>query len=113
MRYIAAVVLAITLSASAADVDPDAVIIELSISRGLPVSAAQAAWLIDRYFRRHMGVCGHPLSPEDRGETWSAVALVGYAATPDPNPIVVNKRTGAISWKGGPSYKSPVDLVAQ
>ena len=44
--------------------------------------------------------CGYidPI-PRDAGDHWEFLAYVGKGATkPDPNPIIVDKKTGLPSW---------------
>jgi len=62
------------------------------------VSSGAAYKIADALFNANMGcgfVEGHL---RDEGSRWAFTARIGYAGTVDPNPILVDKQTGAASW---------------
>jgi hypothetical protein len=82
-----------------------------SITLKAPISREEAVAIAEVYFTDHISGCGFARLPEDHGDTWKMTPLIGYAAQPSPNQIEVDKRTGAVSWKGGPSFASPTKLL--
>src|SRR6476620_4623028 len=56
-----------------------------------PIGEFEAYVLAMAYFGVHMGLCGGPELPKDRGDRWVADTAVGYAAAPGPKIIVEKK----------------------
>jgi len=42
---------------------------------------------------------------------WEGVVLTHWGDTPLENKVIINKKTGAVSWKNGPSIKNYKELL--
>jgi hypothetical protein len=102
---------ALLLSAQlAAEPSTESIVRHVNLSKG--ISWAEAAAIAEVYFSRNINGCGAAAEPVDRGDHWAVTPLVGIAAAPDPNPIVIEKRTGRVSWKRGPTFATLQELLA-
>ena len=71
---------------------------EVVVSDG--ISEREAAAIADYFFHIHAGIgCGAPGTVADAGEHWRGATRHGYAGEPGL-PILIDKRSGAVSWRG-------------
>ena len=56
-----------------------------------PIGEFEAYALAMAYFGAHIGLCGGPELPKDRGDRWIADTAEGYAGAPGPR-IIIEKR---------------------
>ena len=112
MRIAAAIAVAVSFVAfaMAGEPTPSETVVR-SIKPNALVSRESAAAIAAVYFERHILECGALQPPEDHGTKWKVRPRCGYAGQPHTNQIEVDKRTGAVSWKGGPSFSSPAELL--
>jgi hypothetical protein len=112
MRITAAIAVAVSFiaSAMAGEPTPSETVVR-SIRLNAPVSHEGAAAIAGVYLERHIPECGGLQPPEDHGTKWKVRPCCGYAGQPHISQIEVDKRTGAVSWKGGPSFSSPEKLL--
>ena len=75
------------------------------------LSKEDAEKVIGFYFQTKISGCGFASSLKDEGEYWSSVPKVGLEGTPQEHPVLLNKRTGRISWAAGPTYDSVPELI--
>ena len=111
MRIIAAVIVTVAFPALAADALSPSEIAVSSITLKAPLSRDEAFAIATLYFERHIPECGALQVPEDHDIKWKVTPRCGYAGQPNTNQIEINKNTGAVSWKNGPSFVSPSKLL--
>lgn len=72
---------------------------DLAADPGAPLTA-DAAYKPAAELLLNVGIgCGGVASPpRDSGDSWAFTAHIGYAGEEDPNPVLVDKRTGKASW---------------
>jgi hypothetical protein len=75
------------------------------------ITQEQAIAMSELYFINHISGCGFADDPVDRGSHWEATPRIGIAGTPSENPIIIEKHTGKIFWKDGPTFRSPSALL--
>jgi hypothetical protein len=68
------------------------------------ITQQQAIAMSELYFINHISGCGFADTPVDRGRRWEVTPRIGYAGAPNENPIIIEKHTGKISWKSGPTF---------
>ncbi|PZQ27131.1 MAG: hypothetical protein DI562_14080 [Stenotrophomonas acidaminiphila] len=76
------------------------------------VTQLQADAIAQVYFQRYISGCGAAAPAVDHGYAWRVTPLMGIAGTPDQNPIVIEKRTGKVSWANGPVFATVTELLA-
>jgi len=80
---------------------------EQELARGLDLKAGitfvQANAIANYYFQHHIAGCGAADPAIDRGSRWEVTPRIGIAGTPSKSPIFIEKHTGQISWKYGPT----------
>jgi len=97
-------------SISAQEPSSETVVRAVDLSKG--VSRAEAVAIAEVYYSRNITSCGSAEVPVDRGTRWEVTPIVGTTAQPSPDPIVIDKRTGRVSWKGGPTFRNLHELLA-
>ncbi len=75
------------------------------------VTQQQAIAMSELYFMKHISGCGFADTPVDRGSQWEVTPRIGFAGAPNENPIIIEKHTGMISWKSGPTFGNPSALL--
>lgn len=75
------------------------------------ITQEQAVAMSELYFINHISGCGFADAPVGRGIRWEVTPRIGIAGAPSENPIMIEKHTGKISWKGGPTFGSPSALL--
>jgi hypothetical protein len=75
------------------------------------ITQEQAIAMSELYFINHISGCGFADDPVDRGSHWEATPRIGIAGTPSENPIIIEKNTGTVFWKGGPTFRNPSALL--
>ncbi len=61
------------------------------------IDQAEAYIIAEAYFIYHISGCGYPAEPESENENWVSKTQIGIVGKPGP-PILINKKTGDISW---------------
>ena len=75
------------------------------------ITFEQANAIAQFYFRHYVSGCGGADPAVDRGSRWEVTPRLGIAGTPSKTPIVIEKYTGTISRKDGPTL-SLVTILA-
>ena len=75
------------------------------------ITQVQASAIAEWYFQHYISGCGAVTEVSDKGDVWELTPLIGYAATPDPNPIIISKHSGEVSWKGGPAFETTGQML--
>jgi hypothetical protein len=86
-----------------------AVITAVDLKAG--ITQKQAIAMSELYFMNHISGCGFADAPVDRGSHWEVTPRIGFAGTASENPIAIEKHTGKVSWKDGPTFGSPSALL--
>lgn len=73
-----------------------------AIPVGQPVTETNADILVSAYWRHYCSRCGMVSPVRDHGRYWAAPVLAGIVGVPKPD-ILVEKATGNVSWKNGPT----------
>jgi len=71
----------------------------------------QANAIAEFYFQHHISGCGSADAALDRGSRWEVTPRIGYAGSPGKDPIIIDKHTGRVSWKGGPAFDTVWELL--
>ena len=72
------------------------------------VDKGEAAILAENYFSMYLGSCGGVELPIEKGDYWESGVVAGIAGE-RLEPIIIEKKTGRISWAGGPTIDDPVE----
>ena len=81
-----------------------------SIRVDQPIGEFEAYVLTMAYFGVHLGLCGGPELPKDRGDRWVSDTAVGYGGIPGPK-IIVEKKTGLTFSPGLPKVRNPKEYL--
>ena len=86
-----------------------AVIAAVNLKAG--ITQEQAIAMSELYFMNHISGCGFADAPVDRDSHWEITPRIGFVGTASENPIAIEKHTGKVSWKEGPTFESPSALL--
>ena len=76
------------------------------------VTQDQARAMAQIYFERYIAGCGGADTPVDRGTSWEVTPKIGVAGAKSGKSIIIEKRSGHVSYPGGPTFRNPADLLA-
>jgi hypothetical protein len=77
-----------------------AIIANVNVGNG--IDATEAAQIARAFYKTVFGgLEGFATEPVEKDGYWTSTVRMGFAGTPDPEPIVINPRTGAVSGPGG------------
>jgi hypothetical protein len=80
-----------------------AIIANVTVDDG--IDAKEAAQIARAFYKAAFGgLEGFATEPVKKDGYWTSTVRTGYAGTPDPEPIVINPRTGAVSGPVGGSF---------
>lgn len=68
------------------------------------ITPHQADAIARFYCRHHIAECGGTDAAVDRGSRWEVTPRLGVAGIPGEPPVVIDKHTGQVSWKHGPTF---------
>lgn len=74
----------------------------VDLKRG--ITFVQANAIARFYFQHHVSGCGGADRAVDRGSRWEVTPRIGVAGTPSKDPIVIDKHTGQIFRRNGPTF---------
>ncbi len=77
------------------------------------VTFEQANAIAQFYFQHHVSGCGGADPAVDRGSRWEVTPRLGIAGIPSKTPIVIDKYTGIISRKDGPTLSLAAILASK
>ena len=77
------------------------------------ITFEQANAIAQFYFQHHVSGCGGADPAVDRGSRWEVTPRLGIAVIPSKTPIVIEKYTGTISRKDGPTLSLATILVSK
>lgn len=77
------------------------------------MTAEEAHVLAQKHFERFTSCGGVRETPVDAGLAWAFTAVAGYRPEVDPNPIVVDKQTGEVTWASEEEYRNPSSPEAE
>ena len=77
------------------------------------ITFEQANAIARFYYQHHISSCGGAAPAVDRGSRWEVTPLIGAAGTPSKIPLVIEKHTGMISRKDGPTLSLAVILASK
>lgn len=75
------------------------------------VTQDQARAMAQIYFEHYIAGCGGADTPVDRGTSWEVTPKIGVAGAKSSKSIVIEKRSGHVSYPGGPTFRTPADLL--
>jgi hypothetical protein len=75
------------------------------------IDEAEAQILVGLYWGLNFSGCGAPGPVQLEGDRWTSTPRFGYAGSPGKNSIVVDARTGAISYEDWPPFENSSDLL--
>lgn len=67
------------------------------------ITLEQANSIARFYFQHYISGCGGAGAAVDRGARWEVTPYMGYAGIPSESPIVIEKYTGTITRRDGPT----------
>jgi hypothetical protein len=82
-----------------------------SITPRPEITRDQAAQIFGLYVNLHIPVKCLPKAFSVVGDCWSMNPSFNDDCESDPEPIRINKKSGQITWRNGPSYESPKALA--
>jgi hypothetical protein len=74
------------------------------------INADEARIIAENYFVRIINVEGAIGPVTLQGQFWDARFATGALGIPNPNPIKIDRRTGMVSWQGGPTIEDPKQI---
>jgi hypothetical protein len=111
---VTAILLSLTLGPGAfsAAQSADAWTIVEGVNVKVGVTQDQARAMAQIYFGRYIAGCGGADTPVDRGESWEVTPRMGITGAKSGKPIIIEKHSGHVSYPGGPTFRSPADLLS-
>jgi hypothetical protein len=74
------------------------------------ISSPEAELIAECYSHQNIG-CGGFTGIRDGGDYWIVDGVFGYAAKPIKGWLQIDKATGKITSRGGPSYQNPFEIL--
>ena len=74
------------------------------------ITRIEATRLAQRFFDSEIVIEGALGDPSIRGSSWAFPVRLGYAGTVQPAPLLVDRKTGEVSWTGLAAHRAAYGL---